>query len=186
MKIFNFEIRKIRDKTPLHPDYRKRIDCAFTIGDTDFYELKEIGDMPTERYSKCMQHLEEMNMRLDSQTLTQYIDEIQKELNQGNLTQIAVYINALKKQTEMLFETETFYRLASCIFFTLDEDLTDYDYDYGDWKIEKFKSEGIDNFFLHEPVKKLIPQIDSLHGDLQSWEAESKARIRWLKSMISS
>lgn len=166
MKIGSYEIRKIHKGTALHPDYKKMIEFAFDIDGEEFYTFKTLADMPSERYYKSSEMMSELEMRMRRETLLQYLDKMDELGNQGNFGKMLAIIEEMKYRTSMLIETETLYRLASCVFFTLEEDLTTYDYDYNDEKIVKFKRQKISDFFLKEPVKRYIPLANISAEDL--------------------
>lgn len=184
MKIFNYELRKIHKGTALHPDYKKLIEFAFEIDGEEYYAFKTIADMPSERYYKSSEFMVELELRIKRETLLSYLTKMEELGNQGNFGKMLAIIEELKYRTEMLIETETLYRLASCVFFTLDEDITGYDIDYNDEKIAKFKKQKIDSFFLKEPVSRFIPLAGISAEDLALCLKLSEVRNRYANYLM--
>lgn len=166
MRIGPFEIHRIRKNSAFHPDHKTKTEFAFEIDGTEFFWFPNLLDMPTKRYQKISQFITETDLRLSRKDVIEYIEAITKALNEGNITRAVLFLGEMKYQNEMFIETDTFYRLYSCVFFTKDEDLTDYDFDYGDKKIELFKKRKIEDFFLSMPAKKFLPQVDISEDDL--------------------
>lgn len=166
MKIGPFEIRLIQKNTKFHPDYRLKTEFAFKLGDTEYFWFNSLLDMPTKRYQRVSQFITETDLRLTRKDITDYVEVIEKALNEGNVTRAVMMLGEMKYQNQMFIETDTFYRLYSCVFFTADEDLTDYDFEIGDKKIEEFKKHKIEDFFLTEPSRKFLPQVDISAEDL--------------------
>ncbi len=185
MKLGLFEIRKPKKRTALHPDYKKLIEFAFEINGVEYWQFKNLADMPSERYYAVSERITEVEMRIDRVSLLEYMDKIDTLINQGNFGRVGAIVEEIKYRTKMLVETETLYRLASCVFFTLDEDLTTYDVDYNDEKVVIFKKEKINDFFLKEPVKKLIRLPDMSQQDLEICLKLSEARAKYKEYLLS-
>lgn len=166
MRIGNFELRRIKKGKALHPDYKRLIDFAFDIEGEEFYCFKNLADMPQERYYKVSEFVTEADNKVTRLVLLDYLSEMNRMINEGNFGKVASLVDGLEYRASMLIETETMYRLASAIFFTLEEDLTTYDIDFNDQKVEVFKKNKIEDFFLKEPVSKFIPLPDISPKDL--------------------
>lgn len=179
MKIGSFEIRRIQKNTKFHPDYRLKTEFAFKLGDTEYFWFNSLLDMPTKRYQKVSQFITETDLRLSRTDVKDYIEVIEKALNEGNVTRAIMMLGEMKYQNDMFIETDTFYRLYSCVFFTADEDLTDYDFEIGDKKIEEFKKHKIEDFFLTEPCKKFLPQVTISAEDLNLFLKLSETRKKY-------
>jgi hypothetical protein len=149
-----------------HPEHKKSISKVFKIDNEQYYEFDNLSDCPAGRYWRIQQFNVELNLRIDRDTLIDLLTASLEAINNGDITKSIIIQTDIKNRTNFLIETETAYRLASAVFFTLDEDLTTYDFDYNQKKIEKFKKERIDTFFLSRPMKKLLPQINMSGEDI--------------------
>lgn len=163
----------------IHPDYQKAIEYCFSLEGQDFYRFKNIGDMPVERWHQMTGFLTEMQMRIDRDTLEQFAEEMQKAVDNGKLTTVATYIEQIKWRLGMMLETDTLYRFATCVFFTMDEPLKEYDWDINEPKLNLFKRQKINDFFFMEPVKTLIPLVNISEDVIQAYLKETKILRRY-------
>lgn len=183
MKIGPFEIRRIQKNTRFHPDYKLKTEFAFKLGETEYFWFNSLLDMPTKRYQKVSQFITETDLRLSRKDISDYVETIGKALNEGNVTRAVMFLGEMRYQNEMFIETDTFYRLYSCVFFTADEDLSDYDFEIGDKKIEEFKKHNIEDFFLLEPCKKFLPQVPISEEDLNLFFKLSETRKEYRRRL---
>lgn len=176
-------------KTGLHPDYKKHIEYSFSIPDQDgnpidYYSFTDAADMPTGRYSKWNECLEDYNRRFDNDELIEVVDELLTCLKSNNVEgitdawRIAKYI---KERTTIAMDVDLFLRFCSITYFTLDEDLVSYDWEVGTRKIDLFKSQGLHAFFLKQPIRKWLPQIKLSKEDLAIYQAKKKEILRIFK-----
>lgn len=168
----------------IHPDYKKYVEYAFSLEGVDYYQFAQIGDMPTNRYYKMTGFLEELQLRLDRETLLNFVDHIEQQLNNGNLGRIGFLLEQIKYRADLQFETDTFYRFATAVFFTLDEPLESYDYDVNESKLQAFKKAEISDFFLKEPVRKLIPLQNISAEIIEAYLKESKILRKYEKTLM--
>ena len=159
--------KKPRPKTAIHPVYKKLVERVASIDGRDLYQFKSLTDMPINRHHMCDRFSVEFGLRLDAQILSNAIDEMQKAINKGDVTKVAGILAILKEQTNMLISIESAYRLASCVYFWDNEDLTEYDFDIGDEKMKLFKKMKFDDFFLSEPINKFLPLMSLSAQDLE-------------------
>jgi len=152
-----------------HPDYKKSISPAFIIKNEQYYEFDSLLDVPPLRFKRADQFYIEQDMRIDRKTLIKLIDKILEHCDQDNIKVSKIVSIALdiKDRTEMIIETETLYRLATAVYFTLDEDLSDYDFDYNEKKLKLFKEQPIGDFFFDKLMKNLVPQSNISQTDLE-------------------
>lgn len=158
----------------VHPEWKKKVQFAFTLGKKDYYEFATLLDMPARRYMKMNQFINEVELRMTAKESSE-IDKICIEAaNQGQLVDVVRLLSARVERQTQFIETDTYYRLYSCVFFTLDEDLQDYDYDLNEEKIKEFKKEPISSFFFNAPMKRYLPQVDISDTDLEIYLAKTK------------
>lgn len=153
----------------IHPEYKKLTEKIFSIDDHDFYQFKNLLDMPHNRYNKCTRFATEFNMRIDGDELKELLDKSMEQLNKGNVTRSIIIQNQIKERTDMLISIDASYRLASCVYFFKEENLDDYDYEIGDMKIELFKKEKLDSFFLSKPMNNFLPAINLSEEGLRAY-----------------
>jgi len=171
---FGFELIRPKPKTALHPDYKTLVEFAFEIEGVSHYSFKNAIDMPPKRFQRMNQFIREVELRMNSKDLLEDMNLIKEAANKGELTSVVEVAIGVIYRAEQFIETDTFYRLFTCAYFTLEEDLTDYDYDYNESKIELFKSEPIGDFFFRQPLRKYLPQIDISSKDFQTFSKLTK------------
>ena len=168
MRLFGYEIRKVKDNvTCLHPEVKAATEFAFEIDGKEFYTFKNLLDMPAPRYQRIQEFIREAEMRITSTDLLDLLGLVKDAINKGKITDAVIFVNSIENLASQFIETDTFYRLFTCLFFDLDEDITDYDFDYNEYKIALFKSQPKTSFFFSQPMKKYLPQIDISQEDLE-------------------
>lgn len=182
---FIIESKDLFVRKGIHPDFKKAIEYVFTIEGEDYYAFRTIADAPKGRYLKSSEFMAELEMRITRDMLIAYCEKMEELINEGNFGKVAAIVEEIKYRAEVMIETETMYRLASSVFFTLDEDLTTYDYDYNNEKIVKFKKyKKINDFFLKEPVKRFIPLPGISDGDLENFLKLSQVRAKYREYLM--
>lgn len=166
--MLNF-FKKPKKGSAIHPEYKKLTEKLFSIDGHDFYQFKNLLDMPHNRYNKCTRFATEVNMRISSEDLKELIEKSLDWLNKGNITKSIILQNQIKERTDMLISLETSYRLASCVYFFKDENLDDYDFEIGDMKIDLFKKEKLESFFLTKPMNNFLPAINLSPESLKAY-----------------
>jgi len=168
MRFLGYEIRKVKNNlTCLHPLVKTVTEFAFEIDGQEFYTFKNLLDMPALRYQRVNEFFREAEMRITSKDLLDFIELIKDAINKGKITDAVIFLGAMENLASQYIETDTFYRLFTCLFFDLDEDITDYDFDYNEIKLALFKSQPKTAFFFNQPMKKYLPQIDISEQDLE-------------------
>jgi len=186
MRIFGYEIRKVKNSlTCLHPLIKSATEFAFDIDGKEFWTFKNMLDMPTSRYQRIQEFIREAEMRITSQDLTDFIELIKDALNKGKITDAIIFLSAVENLTSQYIETDTFYRLFTCLFFDLDEDITDYDFDYNEDKLKLFKSQPATAFFFSQPMKKYLPQIDISEQDLEVFLKQTSVNHEYIQKIKS-
>lgn len=184
--IKNLFKKEPQPNTAIHPDTKKLIEKVVTIKKGKFkgrtlYQYKSLLDMQHNRYNSCTRFSTEFSMRLDADILKKSIDSALKFANEGNFTKVIGILHILNAHTQMLISLDASYRLASCVYFWIDENLDDYDFEIGDEKIQLLKKIGFDSFFLAKPMSNFIAQMSLSADDLRVCSQTEKE----LQSLLS-
>lgn len=146
-------------KTLNHADYYGKTEFQFEAKGVKYYAFQNDVDMPTGRYMFIQNFLQEVNLRMNLDTLKEYVQAIRKNIDGSkghvDIVKVAVLIDQLESRVELAFEPDTVYRLASCIFFDETELLTTYNIKHNEQKIAAWKSEGTLDFFYRKPFEEL-------------------------------
>jgi len=136
---------KITDpkKVKIHPIYNKVIEYSFTCDGIHYYKLVSPSDIYQDRASFMIQFSTEMDMRLTSDMLNEYMDQIIAATvikdNQIDLGAIQTIAHEINYRQEWLFEPDSLMRMASVIFFDLKEDIRTFDWQYNTDKMDTWK-----------------------------------------------
>ena len=186
MRFFGYEIRKVKTNlTCLHPQVKTLTEFAFEIDGKEYHTFKSLFDMPAPRYQRIQEFIREAEMRITSKDLLELLKLTKEALNGGKITDAVLLLTGTENLTSQYIETDTFYRLFTCLFFDLDEDITDYDFDYNDEKLELFKSQPRVAFFFSQPMKKYLPQIDISEQDLEVFLKQTDTNKQYLQDIKS-
>ena len=165
--------KKIKDlegipNTSIHPKYKTQIIEVKEIKGRQLYQFKSLLDMPHDRYTTAMRFRTEFSMSLDNDYLGEFINIQEKGFSSGKVYECIGALEQLKVRRDMLISIDTSYRLASCVYFWEDEELSNYDFEIGDEKITLFKEIGFESFFLSKPMNNFIPAINLSEQDLKA------------------
>lgn len=139
---------------------------AFICGGIQYYEIPGAFNVPYRRALAAADIYEEVQMRVTREYLeghTAMIKQILSDAKSINLMEINKLYNELEERMRWIVSPETIYKLASIIYFDENENPEEYNYQYCIEKIKKWKKFKVDDFFLQEPIRKLIP-LSSLQG----------------------
>ena len=124
MRIFGYEIRKVKTNlTCLHPQVKTLTEFAFEIDGKEYHQFKSLFDMPAPRYQRIQEFVREAEMRLTSEDLLYTFKKTKEHLNKGEITDAIILQSKAENLATQYIETDTFYRLFTCLFFDLDEDI---------------------------------------------------------------
>jgi hypothetical protein len=161
-----------------HPELSDKIEPAFKSAGVQYYNFTKDTQIRTGRYMILQNFLQEVYFRMSLERLKLYLDKITGNLNgtQGviNIGNALELLTQMKHLTDMAFEPDTVYRLASVIYFDDNEDLRTWDKGINDKKIKAWKENATLDFFYGRPFQELtglknISETD-LRRYLERWE----------------
>ncbi len=163
-----------------HPKNDLPIVFAFRCGITDYYHLANDAQIPAKRWAYLRQYFHEMEMRMTRETLLEFVTAIEKAVNPGKGESIEIgkidrLAKEMKDRTEWLFEPETLYRMASVVYFPLNEDIADYDERFNARKINHFKKKELMPFFLKKLNENTNGLLNMSTEDLQAYSQKVQA-----------
>lgn len=151
-----------------------RIEYAFTCGGTKYYRFADITNLPYERGLMALHVYNEVDMRCSRQFLLRYADTIDKLLHEQKIDifKINQLNELLKQRLTLTTDTDLLYKLASVCFFDKTENPAVYEPDYAEKKIAKWrKDKGVRDFFMQKPLLELMPFLQSVDTDLDTYSA---------------
>lgn len=161
-----------------HEDIRHKVEPVFKSGGKQYYRFVDDHQIPTGRYKYIYAALKEVDLRMNLETLQNYVGEIKKVLNGGDKRNLVsmeslwrITLN-LESRISLAFEPASVQRLASVIFFDETEDLRTYDRKYGADKMATWDKNGTLDFFLTMPIAELLGlrniSLESLEDYIQT------------------
>jgi hypothetical protein len=156
---------------------------AFTSGGVDYYEPDQdkggLNALPWRRAMALQHFYDELNMNVDRKFLEDYVKAVDNVLSgKANKAgtkvsiQVAEVVNLnaiLAERLKWIFTPDLVYKVASVVFMEKGEDPTLYDEKLNQRKIENWKKNGLEAFFLNEPVQRLLPFLNGSPKDIQSY-----------------
>ena len=158
-----------KDQPSFDVDEKHKITKAFTHRGIQYYQFEDIHNMMTGRAFTCIDFYNELSMSCTREYLTEHCETVEKLLNEGKLVDIARLNIQLKERLEMILNPDIVYKIASVVYFDDTEQPYTYDHSYNHKKIEAWKNDGVDGFFLHLPLADLIPHLRLSEVDLQAY-----------------
>lgn len=145
-----------------HEDVRHKIEKAFKAGPVQYYKFIDEHQIPAGRYKYIYAALKEADLRMDVDTLKQYIQTMKDILNGGarknqiNVGDIWKIVLNMESRVVLAFEPAAIERLAAVIYFDAGEDLSTYSRMHGAEKIQLWKKHNVMDFFLTRPIAELF------------------------------
>jgi hypothetical protein len=193
------DLTKIKRMAGFKPDYFKDsgqvIEYAFSIGGTDYYQHTDEMNMPYRRALKALTFYKELDMKCDRFYLEGHIQAMDnlfggKKIGFEEMTKMKRLNEQLKERVSWVLIDDHVYKLASVRFFDRSENPNDYDFKYNEKKIAHWKKhEPAKDFFLREPIGRLVPFLKSAPIDFESYSAVldelNKAHLDYIWETLS-
>ena len=176
-KIKSWRHNRSKDVKRLFPNQRHIIEPAFKIAGVQYYRFDDVFQIPYERGLMALAVYEETRMKCSREYLTKHV-EVTRELLRSNKVDI-FKINQLNEQLgerlNLVLDTDLLYKLASIVYFDEKENPAIYETDYCSKKIEFWKAhKGVADFFLQKPLLELIPYLENVDFDLNTYSVLNK------------
>jgi hypothetical protein len=193
------DFTKIKRLLGIRPDYFKEsgqvIEYAFTVGGIDYYQHTDEMNMPYRRALKALTFYKELDMKCDRLYLESHIKAMEtlfagKKIGFEEMAKMKRLNDQLRERVQWVLVDDHVYKVASVRFFDRTENPNDYDYKYNDKKIAHWKEhEPAKDFFLREPILRLVPFLRSAPIDLESYstvvEELTRAHLDYIWEILS-
>lgn len=154
-----------------------RIEYAFTSGGRKYYRFADIANLPYERGLMAADVYNELEMRCDRDFLIKFVDTMEDLLHQQRIDIFTInkLNEILKHRLQMTTHVDLLYKLASVVYFDKTENPYVYEPAYAEKKIAKWrKDKGVQDFFMQKPLLELIPSLENVNTDLDTYSAMQK------------
>lgn len=151
------------------PKLSHEVKYAFTCAGVEYFQFADFNNTPSVRGLKTMVFYEEMRMKCTLEYLHLHAEAVDNILTQDkiNIFEIKKLNEQLKQRLNLAVDTEMLYKIASIVFFDKNENVEDYDYAYNAKKIQHWKKEVAESFFLQQPLQELLPVLKDFDGNFQ-------------------
>jgi len=145
---------------------------AFISNGVQYYQLKDYFNTFSLRGLTALDVYEEWNMRITTDVLDQFIEKMEKIINDPKtikISEIVRLINLLKeRRTFIIPNSEIIYKFASVAYFDKNESPYSYDPEYAKEKIKRWKEAAdINDFFIVTQLKDMLPLPTLSEADLE-------------------
>lgn len=160
---------------------------AFTVGGVKYFEIDNILALPYSRGMQAVHCYEEVRMKCDYDFLKAHCEAINniyegKRIGFEEITKMKKLNDQLLERLNKIIDTDLIYKLAAVVFFDENESPYDYDEAYAKKKIAHWKKHAsAKDFFLSEPVTRLIPFLKQPEIDMETYSTviEKLNAIHW-------
>jgi predicted transcriptional regulator len=154
------------------PNVNHIIEESFDVGGLKYYQFADVFSLPYERALFALMIYEETRMKCTLEYLTKHVNVVRDMLRSDKID--IFKINQLNEQLNdrlhLALDVDLLYKLASVVFFDETENPILYDQAYCDKKIAHWKKhKGVTDFFLQQPLKTLIPFLENVDFNLDTY-----------------
>jgi len=157
---------------------------AFTCDGVDYFEPDPdsggVTILPWYRALTLHQYYEELRMKVDRDYLERHTKAVdlairgtkekpKRKFDFDDLQHLTKLNNMLSERLAFIFTPDLVYKVASVVFMTENESPEKYEEGINKKKIESWKKNGLDTFFLKEPVQRLIPFLNFSPHDIRNY-----------------
>lgn len=170
-------------------DIKYPIKEAFTIEGRTFYQFEDAFNIPYERGLKTITFYEEARMKITYEYLEKHTQAIEKILSGQKIDvfKIKALNDIMKERMKWYVDTDILYKLASVVYFEKNDNPTTYDFKKGAENIAFWKEhKSVTDFFYQVPLFQLLPFLNELELNLETYSEVTKALNKVHLDMVSS
>jgi hypothetical protein len=132
---------------------------AFECGGVKYFEFVDKNNLPYQRGLDALTFFQELQNGVTKEYLLDHVKIMSGLLSQAKIDigKVAVHNNRLSERLNYLVSKDIIYKIASIAFIDENENPLSYDTKYNESKIQNWKDNGADAFFLSQPMRRLIP-----------------------------
>lgn len=189
-KFINIFKRKQKFVPYPHKTDLGNIVVAFVSGGVTYYTFEDESKMPAMRWFQMRDLLEALDMRMSRERLQAHCEYITECANKAQMSKIVLANENLKDNLTSCASPTVILRLASVMYFDATESLYDIDPAHNEKKIAGWLQAGGLDFFLQQPIKRLITSNDLSETDFVGYlklaTAETKLSLLKVLQMCKS
>lgn len=172
-----------------HPNKKieSPIAYAFECEGKHYFRFSNDYEIPKGRFQFVQKFYHETTLKVTAEDLKGFCQAIKEGCNKGELGKVYKLADELEYRDTWLFEPESLLRFASAIYFTLDEDVTNYDFDYNEKKMTSFKKKRMLQYFLMKLMngQNLLSGLSEsdLEAYLRTLNEKAKAQFKLIQEL---
>lgn len=183
-KIFPFLYR-----TKFHVQPGHEVELAFVSDGVEYFRFVDNFSCYAERYFAALDAINALEQRVDKDYLKIHIGLTKEYLNKGDLSKIAVLNHNLEERMTHISNVDLLYTLASVWYFSKEENVYTYNYEFAEKKIARWRADkDVLAFFFKSPLRNYLPLSDTfIQNTLPTYTAsQRKEWIQILKYHLST
>lgn len=157
---------------------------GLVIDGVQYWEFIQVADMPETRRVHYTYLREEMLMGIDRDLQYKIIKNMKTALDKQEYGRAASILFMWEDMLKNITTVENLYNLASLMYFDKREDISTYDLDYAQQKIERFKRVDKRFFFTRLLQEGLRISGESLQQDMEQLLKEGAVKLKAYKRML--
>lgn len=165
-------LKRNRNKTSL-PVTEYPVQESFEIAGRKYFEFVDTSNMPAGRFLAALKYYIPLKTNCDETFMKYFVkamDSVLSDPKQISIEKMINLKNMVKDRTEFIFTPELVMKYASVVYMAENESPYTYDEVFGEEKISFWKANAsAEDFFLSQPILKLLPQLRSAGGYVQSY-----------------
>lgn len=174
-------------KTKWHTKPDHEIELVFTSGGVEYFKFVNEFKIPYERAMAAMDIYTEYDERMEAKHHKDAYKSIIEFCKKGDLVAAAQEATFCIERMENITNVDLMYKLLSVLVFDKDENCYNYDYEYAEKKIKRWKQDkDIEGFFLKTPLADYLPSFSGSNLNIQSYTLEQrKQMLNHIKNRLS-
>lgn len=174
--------------TKINLNVEHEVEECFASGGVKYFKFVNEFKIPYSRAMAACDIYRELQDMTDSKYHKSAYNTIVEYLRQGKNDLAAIVCHNTLERMDNICNVDLMYKLASVLYFDASENPYNYDYEYAERKIKKWKKDDkIDAFFLKTPLSDLMPSFDGLTLNIMDYtEAQRKSMLAILRSHLSN
>ena len=154
------------------------IEEVFECNGKKYYKFVNEFNIPCQRAIAYLDVQAELSQSIDKKYLENYFEAVIENANKGNLSDVGYLTRLAQQRMQNVAILDTWYKVASVLYFDENENPYNYDYEYNEKKIIEWKRHGgALGFFSATHLKGLTTFLNFSDEDMQSYSRGQQIQL---------